>query len=97
MLDERRPIQILRIRELDLLVLEPLAWIDEHTQAQRGLDLGIERAEPQRLFPLSSEAIFEWSFICVWTPIGDKKESIGPLLCQLRHRHAPKRKGLGSS
>ncbi len=97
LLDKRRLVQILRVHELDLFVLEPLARINEHAEAQGGLNLGVEGAESEHCVPILPEPPFERSFIGLRYTVSDKKESVGVLFSQLCHRHTSERKSLGGS
>ena len=92
---ERGLVHRLDLLELDFLVEEPVARIDQHPHAQRLFDPGIEEAEPEVLVAVGAEALLQGTVVALGTAVGRIEETIGSRFAQLRDGHAPKRQDLG--
>ena len=93
--DESGPVQDLDVPDSDLLVYEPVTRIDEHTNAERGFYLGVEKTKRERILALGPETLLERTLIGFRTTIGDEEESVSLLIGELRHLHTPELKRLG--
>jgi hypothetical protein len=82
--------------ELDLLVLEPLGGVDDHAQAQGGLDLDVKKPELESLLALGPETLLQRPLISLRAAVGDEKKPVLPLLAELGDLHPPEQKGLGA-
>jgi hypothetical protein len=93
--DEGGLIQLLHRFELDFLILEPLAGVDDHAQAQRSFNLDIKKPKLEVRLAFDPETLLERPGLAFRAAVRDEEKPIPPLRAQLRDQHTPEKKGLG--